>query len=55
VTAVLEKHDYFTRRQKKLSAMDPNVKMMFEKFMKQVCEEIRDDFVMHKSIVTSHP
>jgi hypothetical protein len=36
----LEDHDYFTRCQKKLGAMDPNVKLLFHEFVKQVCEEI---------------
>jgi hypothetical protein len=31
--------------------MDPNVKMLFEEFVKQVCEEVRDGFTTHESIV----
>jgi hypothetical protein len=34
--------------------MDPNVKLMFEEFVKQVCDEIRDSFVAHESIVNNH-
>jgi hypothetical protein len=45
----LKDHDYFTRRQKKLGAMDPNGKLLFEEFVKQVDEEIQDAFALHES------
>jgi hypothetical protein len=33
--------------------MDPNVKLMFEEFMKQVRDVIRDGFVAHESIINN--
>jgi hypothetical protein len=33
--------------------MDPNVRLMFEEFMKQVCEEIHDGFAVHESVINN--
>jgi hypothetical protein len=33
--------------------MDPNLKLMFEEFVKQVCDQIRDGFATHESIINN--
>jgi hypothetical protein len=48
---MLEEHDHFTRRQKKLDAMELNNKLLIEELMKQICDEIKDGFTKHESVV----
>jgi hypothetical protein len=38
----LEDHDHYTRRQKRLGAMDPNMKLLIENLLKQVRDEIKE-------------
>jgi hypothetical protein len=45
----LEDHDYYTRRQKRFGAMEPNLKLLLEDLMKQVRSEIK---MSHEEIMT---
>jgi hypothetical protein len=51
--AAAEEHNHFIHRQKKLGAMDPNAKLVFEEFVKQFREEIHDSFTVHESIINN--
>jgi hypothetical protein len=54
-------HDYYTRRQKFFGAMEPNMKMLIEEIMKQVCDEIKQsrkefivNFMTHLEAIHKH-
>jgi hypothetical protein len=48
---VLEAHNHFTRHERKLGAMDPNIKLLIEELVKQMHEEIHEGFSAHDSII----
>jgi hypothetical protein len=56
VTA-LEDHDYYTRRQKKFVAMEPNLKLLLKDLMKQVYDEIKhshEEIMAHFDSYSDH-
>jgi hypothetical protein len=49
----LEEHNHFTHCQKKFSAMEPNMKLMLEEFMKQMREDLRAGFAAQEATIAS--